>query len=575
VKRIARATHGLSERDGLDLGPLDQPQLQWHEDILLDPRDLLGHRATCEEPASEGPLRHTVGRLPRPGRGPRDAIGPGEIAELSGTAVGQLVQDRPCRHHSARRHQVLDDPALEKGLGLAGEGRFPARVGLGRPAVVLAGLAMAMEAQERHGAIIRPQTSRGEDCPDRPERLPVSHRHEMDDLTVWGGLLRVWLLAAGSLYQAFSGSGAGKNAIDPCPRHRHPVATTGAGLGSLSTIPTQPRRGRPIVGRVQVHARAARKRRAPPRRKVVDHADEPGEAALEEDRLGREAGLGGMFHRGVGDLAAADHDVPGQAVHCGSCRVRPGLAVSHGGDVGFVHAVAGQHGRVECHAVAVVHRDADRESGDLAQGGIELGAGNPPAEPGCVAYRPIQGSRRAGPQGRAGGWWVSNRRWRVGGGVARINCRTLGPVNRRERGRGLAVAAAVVVGVVVPGIRMLASSDAPDGIPLSTYPMFTRDPGRVVEQPTVVAVSPEGEIERLSPETIAGTDQVMQAAMAVRQAVGAGPAPTRALCAEVAGRVDAPATVAVVVERYDAIAWSEGDGEPFERRTVVACKAGP
>jgi hypothetical protein len=147
-------------------------------------------------------------------------------------------------------------------------------------------------------------------------------------------------------------------------------------------------------------------------------------------------------------------------------------------------------------------------------------------------------------------------------------------VDRRERRRGLAVAAAVVVGVAVPGLRMLGSSDAPDGLPLSTYPMFTRDPGGVVEQPTVVAVSPGGVVERLSPETIAGTDQVMQAAKAVRQAVGAGPAATRALCEEVARRVDAPATVAVVVERYDAIAWSEGDSEPFDRRTVIACEAG-
>jgi hypothetical protein len=121
---------------------------------------------------------------------------------------------------------------------------------------------------------------------------------------------------------------------------------------------------------------------------------------------------------------------------------------------------------------------------------------------------------------------------------------------------------------------MLASSDAPDGLPLSTYPMFTRDPGRVLEEPTVVAVSPGGDVERLSPETIAGTDQVMQAARAVRQAVGAGPAATRALCDEVASRVDAPATVAVVVERHDAIAWSAGDHEPFDRRTVVACEAG-
>jgi hypothetical protein len=151
--------------------------------------------------------------------------------------------------------------------------------------------------------------------------------------------------------------------------------------------------------------------------------------------------------------------------------------------------------------------------------------------------------------------------------------RTLGPVNRRERRRALAVTAAVVVGVALPGIRMMASGDAPDGLPLSTYPMFARDPGRVVEQPTVVAVSPDGDVERLSPETIAGTDQVMHAARAVRRALDAGPAATRALCEEVAGRVDAPASVAVVVERHDGIAWSADDRGPLDRRTVVTCEA--
>jgi hypothetical protein len=150
---------------------------------------------------------------------------------------------------------------------------------------------------------------------------------------------------------------------------------------------------------------------------------------------------------------------------------------------------------------------------------------------------------------------------------------TLGSVDGRERRRALGVAAAVMVGVALPGIRMMSSSDAPDGLPLSTYPMFAHDRGRVVEQPTVVAVLPDGDIERLSPETIAATDQVIQAAKAVRRALDAGPAATRLLCEEVAGRVDAPAIVAVVVERHDGVAWSARDRGPLERRTVVACEA--
>jgi hypothetical protein len=135
------------------------------------------------------------------------------------------------------------------------------------------------------------------------------------------------------------------------------------------------------------------------------------------------------------------------------------------------------------------------------------------------------------------------------------------------------VSAALVVGVAIPGIRTMASVDAPDGFPLSTYPMFTHDPGRVVEHPTVVAVSPRSDVDRLSPETIAGTDQVIQAGVSVRQALDSGPSATRALCADVAGRVDAPATVAVVVERHDSVAWSAGDREPIERRILAACEA--
>jgi hypothetical protein len=135
------------------------------------------------------------------------------------------------------------------------------------------------------------------------------------------------------------------------------------------------------------------------------------------------------------------------------------------------------------------------------------------------------------------------------------------------------VTVAVVLGVALPGIRMTASGDAPESLPLSAYSMFARDRGRVVEQPTVVAVSPGGYVERLSPETIAATDQVIQAAKAVRRALDAGPAATRLLCDEVAGRVDAPAIVAVVVERYDGVAWSARDRGPLDRRTVVACEA--
>jgi hypothetical protein len=147
-------------------------------------------------------------------------------------------------------------------------------------------------------------------------------------------------------------------------------------------------------------------------------------------------------------------------------------------------------------------------------------------------------------------------------------------VNRWERARALVVSGTMLAAVAVPGARMLASPSAPDGFPLSTYPMFARDPGRVVELATVIAVSPEGAVERLSPETIAGTDQVIQAGVTVRQAIDHGRAAAAALCRDIAGRVEGPATVAVVVEEHDAVAWSAGARDPRDRRTVAECEAG-
>ena len=139
----------------------------------------------------------------------------------------------------------------------------------------------------------------------------------------------------------------------------------------------------------------------------------------------------------------------------------------------------------------------------------------------------------------------------------------------------MVLSVAVVTAVALPGVRWLIEADEPsDGFPISTYPMFTRDPGRIVELPTVVAVASDGAVERLSPQTIAGTDQVIQASVAVVTAVAAGSDAARDLCNEVADRVDGPTTLAVVVERHDAMAWAaDSSTEPVDRRTMVTCEA--
>jgi hypothetical protein len=139
--------------------------------------------------------------------------------------------------------------------------------------------------------------------------------------------------------------------------------------------------------------------------------------------------------------------------------------------------------------------------------------------------------------------------------------------------RATILSVAFVAAVALPGVRSLLEREPGDGFPLSTYPMFDEDPGRVVEMPTVVLETGD-RVERLSPRQIAGTDQVIQAWEAVKAAVAGGPAAAGALCAEVAGRLHRPGEVAVVVERHDVVDWSSHpDAAPLDRRTIARCRA--
>lgn len=163
------------------------------------------------------------------------------------------------------------------------------------------------------------------------------------------------------------------------------------------------------------------------------------------------------------------------------------------------------------------------------------------------------------------------------------------------------MASVVLVGAVAwPGVRSVLGGGDGDGFPLSTYPMFSRDPGRTVEVPSVVVIDADGEVHRLSPAQIARTDQVIQAGVTVRQAIDAGPSAVAALCADVAAGLDDDrwddgddrdddgddqdgddedddrvARVAVVLERHDSHAWARGEHEPRERRTVGDCPVPP
>lgn len=90
-----------------------------------------------------------------------------------------------------------------------------------------------------------------------------------------------------------------------------------------------------------------------------------------------------------------------------------------------------------------------------------------------------------------------------------------------------------------------------DTYPLSTYPMFASDRGALHDIATVVEVKADGSTVRLSPELIAGTDEVILAAVTVTRAVAGGQA--EELCAEVASRLGEGRRARVQTERHDVV----------------------
>jgi hypothetical protein len=130
------------------------------------------------------------------------------------------------------------------------------------------------------------------------------------------------------------------------------------------------------------------------------------------------------------------------------------------------------------------------------------------------------------------------------------------------------VTAVVALAVLAPAVWPHAS----DGFPISTYPMFTADRGRVIGLDTVV-LERGGRHERLSPALIGGTDEVVLASATVSGAIAGGATAVARLCREVAGRLDRDGTVEVVTEVYDTIDLLRQGAAPAQRRVHGTCEA--
>lgn len=124
--------------------------------------------------------------------------------------------------------------------------------------------------------------------------------------------------------------------------------------------------------------------------------------------------------------------------------------------------------------------------------------------------------------------------------------------------------------MVAAAIWPATTSPARDSFPLSNYPMFAADRPTEASFATVVAVADDGTTDRLTPRTIGGTDQVIQAAATVARAVRDDEADE--LCREILERVDDPARLEVVTERYDTIGWFDGSETPISRTVHATCE---
>lgn len=111
-----------------------------------------------------------------------------------------------------------------------------------------------------------------------------------------------------------------------------------------------------------------------------------------------------------------------------------------------------------------------------------------------------------------------------------------------------------------------------DSLPVSNYPMFAHDRPRISRFDVAVHIDGDGIERRLDPFEVGGTDQPVQAAMTVLQAIRSGR--PDALCKEIAESVHVDGAIEVVSVHYDTIAWFRSEREPVSRKVHARCLAG-
>lgn len=139
--------------------------------------------------------------------------------------------------------------------------------------------------------------------------------------------------------------------------------------------------------------------------------------------------------------------------------------------------------------------------------------------------------------------------------------------------RALALAVILVCVTVWPVLRQPPR----DSFPHSTYPMFSENRPPIADIDLVVGVTRAGDRRTLSPELIAGTEEVIVAGSLVRRSVARGAEAISRLCRDAAERVGTGGSrevvaVEVVTDRLDAVEWFAGDHTPLATETHLRCE---
>lgn len=148
----------------------------------------------------------------------------------------------------------------------------------------------------------------------------------------------------------------------------------------------------------------------------------------------------------------------------------------------------------------------------------------------------------------------------------------------RRRAQAYTLCAALLGATAAPAL----SDPSDDGFPLSTYPMFAEDRGRVAPVVRAVAIGTDGS-ERRVPAVLLANSEPMQALQTLRKTIAAGPGEAVRLCRAVASRIRASGDSELASQsrlelqtvRVDSVAYLAGEAEPVSRKVHARCSLGP